>query len=174
MHAGPRAVGCHERARTGRRGRARRRGMSAAQTAAATRAGQFPWPLAWLIGGAALLSREPAILVVLGVTAVTGCVAELTARRARHERHRRDHARAAAGAPRSWSGAATSRARDPRAALAVCRLDTGARVLARAVAARVRRHPCLRQPVAERGARARAVAIAARSPSRGRRERAPA
>src|ERR671934_56651 len=80
MHAGPRAVGCHERARTGRRGRARRRGMSAAQTAAATRAGQFPWPLAWLIGGAALLSREPAILVVLGVIAVAGCVAELTAR----------------------------------------------------------------------------------------------
>ena len=54
--------------------------MSAAQTAAATRAGQFPWPLAWLIGGAALLSREPAILVVLGVIAVAGCVAELTAR----------------------------------------------------------------------------------------------
>ncbi|OLC54432.1 MAG: hypothetical protein AUH85_11720 [Chloroflexi bacterium 13_1_40CM_4_68_4] len=45
-----------------------------------TRAGQFPWPLAWLLAALALLSREPAILVVLGVVVVSGALSEATAR----------------------------------------------------------------------------------------------
>ncbi|HYY55191.1 MAG TPA: DUF58 domain-containing protein [Candidatus Dormibacteraeota bacterium] len=45
-----------------------------------TRAGQFPWPLAWLIALVALVAREPVMLVVLGLVAVAGLVAETTGR----------------------------------------------------------------------------------------------
>ena len=53
----------------------------------ASRSGQFPWGLAWVVAAVAVVSREPAVLVVLGLIVVAGAVAESTARAA-HERLR--------------------------------------------------------------------------------------